>query len=105
MVTVRIRSPTLQGREITTEYGKRKGFSKKTPDAVSRQTTEHRMQHEMLKRIIAWKSIFGKNPVFMPEKPVSAAKKIKEDKLAQGFGSMKIRMNDARLFYWQEENK
>ena len=31
MVIVRIRSPTLQGREITTEYGKRKGFSKKHP--------------------------------------------------------------------------
>ena len=39
----------------------------------------------------------------MPEKPVSAAKKIKEDKLVQGFGSMKIRMNDVRLFYWQEK--
>lgn len=75
MVTVRIRSPTLSEREITTEYGKRKGFSKKTPDAVSRQTTEHRMQHEMLIRIIAWKSFFGKSPVFMPEKSVSAAKK------------------------------
>lgn len=42
---------------------------------------------------------------FMLEKPVSIAKKIKEDKLARGFGNMKIRMSDVRLFYWQKENK